>query len=96
MYEFGKTENNDDCVYTGYKQNNKYHGPGRNILPEGDEYEGQFKDGIFHGKGQYIDGKTGITFRGLFKDGLKEGKGLELYENGNKFDGSWKLDKKDG
>lgn len=52
-------------------------------------YEGEFKDGIFHGKGKKYD-INGIIFEGDFKNGLIEGVGKITYINGDFFQGNFK------
>ena len=43
----------------------------------GDRYEGEFYDGILHGKGIYFY-KNGDVFRGTWTGGLKNGPGLKI------------------
>ena len=52
---------------------------------------GEFKDGIFNGKGQYND-KDGNLFDGEFKNGKKEGQGVLIKKDGEKLEGKFKND----
>ena len=43
----------------------------------GDKYEGNFKNGMYEGKGIMYNNKEGEKYEGNFKNGIKEGKGIE-------------------
>jgi hypothetical protein len=36
------------------------------------------------------------NFKGLLVEGRREGKGIQLYENGDVYEGDWKNDKREG
>jgi len=63
--------------------------------PDGDRYEGSFKNDNFHGHGSY-EYADGSKFIGEFVDGKREGKGVETYPNGDHYEGSFKNDKRHG
>jgi hypothetical protein len=60
----------------------------RATFPNGENYEGEWKNDLMSGKGKFIysDGKT---YEGMLKDSKKNGKGVFDYGNGNKYDGEW-------
>ena len=55
----------------------------------GDEYKGEFKDGISHGQGTYT-WKNGDEYKGEFKDGISHGLGTDSYADGEKYEGQFK------
>lgn len=64
-------------------------------LPNGDRYEGAFKDGLFSGWGVYYY-RNGDRYEGEFDDDMKNGKGTLTYRNGDKYSGDFKDDVKEG
>lgn len=64
-------------------------------FPNGDRYEGEFKDGLFHGWGIYTY-RTGDRYEGEFAGDLKHGKGTLTYANGDKYMGEFARDMKAG
>ena len=56
----------------------------------GNQYIGEFKDGLRHGRGTYTnkDGSPGIV--GEWKDGYIHGQGTMTYPDGSKYEGEWK------
>ena len=64
------------------------------ILLEGDGciincYEGEYKDGKWHGIGTYTF-TDGGRYEGEFKDGMKDGIGTVTWPNGEKYEGEFK------
>jgi radial spoke head protein 1 len=53
--ETDSTDDGDDLgKYEGKRnKDDQRHGVGRAVLPGGDIYEGQYKNGLRHGKGKY-------------------------------------------
>ncbi len=64
-------------------------------MANGDVYIGQFKNGLFDGKGQLIL-TTNEIYNGFFQEGKKSGDGLEMLANGDKYDGNFTDGKYDG
>ena len=61
----------------------------------GEEYVGEFNNGIPHGQGNYIL-EDGSIYSGGFKDGAKHGQGTFSYSNGEKYVGEFKDNKYHG
>ena len=59
------------------------------------KYIGQFKNGLYEGKGYLIDNEGNI-YDGNFKNGEKSGEGEYSMNNGNKYIGMFKGDKYHG
>ena len=62
---------------------------------EGDKYEGEWKDGVFHGIGMY-NFRSGDKYEGAWKDGKEDGLGSYIWLSGQKYVGEWKDGKEDG
>jgi len=64
-------------------------GKGVLTLPNGDKYDGNFKDGKYDGfmEIQFIDG---VSFKGMYEEGKRHGKGTLYSEStGDKLEGVW-------
>jgi antitoxin component YwqK of YwqJK toxin-antitoxin module len=63
---------------------------------DGTYYIGQFRNGLFNGKGTeyYSNGK--IQYEGDYVNGNREGKGKYIWEDGQYFIGQWKNDLRNG
>ena len=60
------------------------------------EYEGEYQNGVPHGKGVSCIGDT-VLYEGEYKNGKKDGKGTEYYKDGKvKYTGTYKNDMYDG
>ena len=61
-------------IYTGQLRGNTFHGYGRYVsyAVGGVSYEGEWKDGVFHGQGT-MTFANGATLSGEFKDGEPHG-----------------------
>ncbi len=57
-------------------------------LPDGSVYEGEYKNGMFHGDGKLI-WSNGDVYTGEFKDGLKHGKGKDQLAAGSVYEGEY-------
>ncbi|MCK5849371.1 MAG: hypothetical protein KAH23_00545 [Kiritimatiellae bacterium] len=64
-------------------------------FPNGDKYEGEFKNGLFHGWGtfHYLNGDK---YEGPFKNDEKYGRGSFVYRNGDRYDGEFRNNVKEG
>ena len=70
-----------------YKNGERERGILRN--PNGDVYEGDFKDNYYDGYGIYKFAKGGV-YEGEWKKGAYEGKGIYKFPDGGIYDGEWK------
>ena len=83
--------------YTGQMLRSLYHGKGHLILMNGDEYHGDFREGVQAGQGTMVYASSGDTYEGDWVRGQKEGYGtLTEAATGNVYKGGWKADKKHG
>lgn len=71
------------------------NGYGKAFFANGDKYIGQWKDGVFHGKGIYTS-SDGSRYEGQYLEGTKEGTGTYTYSNGLKYIGSWSNGSREG
>ena len=62
-----------------------------NLIGEG-KYEGEMKEGWFHGKGKFTF-ENGVIYDGEFEKGRFHGKGVLIYPNGGKYSGEWERGK---
>ena len=81
-------------LYNGDFVNNKKCGNGILINDEF-IYYGQFKDGLFHGKGK-IEFNLGDIYEGDFVDNIFEGEGRLIYKDGSYYIGKFHNGKKHG
>lgn len=65
------------------------------LLSNGDQYEGEYKNGLRDGTGTYFF-KNGHRYIGNWKTGLKHGKGKFHYPDGSSYEGEWCKDLKQG
>ena len=59
----------------------------------GSTYEGETRDGWYHGKGEYTY-PSGVKYKGNFHKGQFHGEGVLIYQNGGQYKGIWNLGKK--
>ena len=65
------------------------------LFPSGTKYEGEFRNGEFHGRG-VLTFKSGYTYQGEFRDGRYHGTGLLASPDGRIYEGGFKDGKKYG
>lgn len=86
--------------YEGEWLNNKRHGVGTVIWPNGNKYVGEQKNGQLHGFGTYFslaENKfKGDKYTGEYQSGKRHGKGTYLHANGNKYIGEYRNGKPNG
>lgn len=58
-------------------------------FPNGDKYEGAWKDGEFHGTGTLVCVLDKEQYDGTWRYGVKHGTGKYAYANGDFYDGDW-------
>ena len=64
-------------------------------FPNGDKYEGEFKNGLFHGWGTLYY-RNGDKYEGNFRNDEKCGSGTFVYHNGDRYEGEFKNNVKEG
>ncbi len=69
------------------------NGYGEYKWSDGDRYEGEWKEGKFHGKGKYFY-SNGATFSGTYLQGKKHGEGIFVDAKGKDFEGVWENGKR--
>eukprot|EP01006_Ploeotia_vitrea_P062648 TRINITY_DN84179_c0_g1_i1.p2 TRINITY_DN84179_c0_g1~~TRINITY_DN84179_c0_g1_i1.p2 ORF type:complete len:658 (-),score=411.56 TRINITY_DN84179_c0_g1_i1:43-2016(-) len=70
-------------------------GAGVAKFPNGDTYEGEYRDGKRNGKGKYVFAKGG-SYEGDYVDGLKHGRGVLITPDGGRYEGEFQNDKRHG
>ena len=87
--------NKDNYIlYNGEFVNNKKCGNGT-LVNDKFIYDGQFKDGLFHGKGT-IEFNSGCIYLGDFVDNIIEGEGRFIYDDGKYYIGKFHNYKRHG
>ena len=76
----------------------KKNGHGRFMwgATDGSYYEGDFVDGLFHGRGTYYFKESEKTYTGGFVEGRIEGDGEQKWADGREFTGHFRNGKEDG
>ena len=81
--------------YEGEFKNGLMDGQGEQTQA-GNEYKGEFEDGIFI-QGQVVHAyPDGTRYEGGWKDGMLNGQGVETYSDGTRYEGGWKDGKRNG
>lgn len=79
-------------IYSGDMKNNRFDGKGILQIKELGEFKGSFKDGVFHGEGEFKS-EEGWIFSSDFKSGKSGKKSTLILENSSIYSnesGSWK------
>ena len=74
--------------YDGEMKDGHLNGHGTYVLAYGVQYEGDFKDDQFEGKGIFT--QPGMRYEGMWHAGTKDGHGLLTDINGDRYDGAFK------
>ncbi|KAH0951993.1 hypothetical protein HN011_005438 [Eciton burchellii] len=83
-------------VYEGERNEaGERHGKGKTLLPNGDIYVGEYRNGLRHGEGIYFF-KNGARYNGEWRRGHKYGQGTFWYPDGTRYEGEWKNDARHG
>lgn len=95
--EFVDEEGSEPRIYEGQwsVKTEKPDGYGAMVYPNGQFYEGSFKDGQMHGEGRLIHADCDV-YEGEWKENKANGKGVYTYADGNSYEGSWVEDKQEG
>ena len=84
----------DKSKYIGNFENDEFS-EGELKWINGDNYKGNFKDGIFNGYGN-IKINNGSEYEGNFLNGLYNGRGVFKWKNGDSYDGDYSYGIKEG
>ncbi|KAH8319185.1 hypothetical protein KR067_012907 [Drosophila pandora] len=71
------------------------HGRGWAILPNGDQYDGNYRKGRRHGIGLYVF-RDGSRYYGQYRCGKRCGRGIFIYPDGSVYEGNWRKHLKHG
>lgn len=82
-------------VYVGAMELGRLNGPGVFTFPNGDVYEGVYRDDVLNGPGELRWG-NGNRYRGTFRNFRPDGHGVLSFTNGDRFDGEFKAGLMDG
>jgi|GEM_PF-5985947 len=88
-------EDGGTYTYSGELKDGQPHGQGVADYKNGNNYEGAFENGLYHGKGTMMFKAESATYTGSYLQGKREGYG-EIYEKGGTYKGEWKDDKRHG
>lgn len=81
--------------YSGSIVGGKKDGYGVLIMPNGDKYEGEWKNDLQNGKGTFTYA-NGDKYEGQWLNGNREGSGTFTWADGRKYVGEWKNDQRNG
>lgn len=81
--------------YSGGIVDGKKDGYGVLIMPNGDKYEGEWKNDLQNGKGTFTYA-NGDIYEGQWVNGNREGSGTFTWADGRKYVGAWKNDQRNG
>ncbi|XP_078354008.1 radial spoke head 1 homolog isoform X2 [Oculina patagonica] len=72
------------------------HGYGETLLPNGDEYQGEYQNGKRHGMGKYTFVKGRARYEGEYVEDLRSGQGIFWYPDGSVYEGAWATGERNG
>ena len=75
----------DGGEYDGGLAKDELSGRGKIVWPDGSIYEGDFKQGLFHGQGRYQTQET--VYQGDFVNGIAVGQGVITFVDGARYEG---------
>jgi hypothetical protein len=78
--------------YAVCEQEPDYQGKLTYVWPDGDRYEGEFKNGRLHGYGAFF-WRNGRSYEGEWQDDLPHGRGVFTWPDGSKYKGLWEQGK---
>ena len=82
----------DGGEYAGeFDAEGRLSGNGRIDWDNGSYYQGEFKNGQYHGQGLYVSG-TGFSESGTFQNGLLDGRGRTEFVSGSYYEGQFERD----
>lgn len=79
--------------FSGILKEGVRDGVGKLEWSNGDVYEGDFKNGLRHGKGTMVELNGKRKYEGTWVLSQKEGKGVEMFSNGDKYTGDFSGDR---
>jgi hypothetical protein len=96
----GKGRAVGSAIYEGEFRKGMKHGKGVKTWAWGDRYEGAFEKDRKHGHGIYTWGEGtawgGERYEGAFKEDYRDGFGVYTWPNGDRFEGPWVKDQRQG
>ena len=84
---------NGDYFLGSFVEGKKTHGLLKTA--SGNQYEGDFKDGKYHGSGKLED-KAGRVYTGGYVEGNREGYGVFVWADGSRYEGGFKNNLQEG
>ena len=83
---YNSGSNDQPYVYDGERnEKGDRHGKGKATLPNGDTYEGEYKNGVRHGYGEYLFyGQNNAKYEGYYAENKKNGQGVFHYPDKSK------------
>eukprot|EP00831_Metopus_contortus_P012943 TRINITY_DN15221_c0_g1_i1.p1 TRINITY_DN15221_c0_g1~~TRINITY_DN15221_c0_g1_i1.p1 ORF type:complete len:184 (-),score=30.70 TRINITY_DN15221_c0_g1_i1:144-695(-) len=93
-FTHGTVKLHNGVIYEGEVDDYYIHGRGKELWPDGEEYEGTYFHGEKRGRGRWF--YKNHEYIGEFKAGKRNGKGWNKWSNGNEYEGDWVDDKPHG
>ncbi|MFN4299146.1 MAG: hypothetical protein ACK4EX_05350 [Thermaurantimonas sp.] len=88
-------KDNIQLRYIGEVENKRPEGLGVGFYSTGGYFIGYWKEGIRHGRGEYV-WKNGDRYIGEFLNDKRHGEGEYIYSNGYRYKGGWRDDLREG